>query len=172
MFAKKGKGLQHLKNFNPSQIEYCATCERSKGREGKGDTVSVIRYTKLQNKIGMKQHWKSPNNVVKLKELCTWRLTSEKSPVPSLNILYLSHVFPTVVIGDIFFLEKGDLGRRHLKSPRTTLHLCCFCKWLLVLMSQHSLSAKAASLVSTISMISAWKLAVFVTLSLFYPLVS
>lgn len=120
----------------------------------------------------MKQHWKSPTNVVKLKELRTWRLRSEKSPVPSLNILYLSHIFPIVVICNVFFLENEDLSRRLLSIPRTTLRLRCLCQWLLVLMSQHSLSAKAASLVSAISTISAWKLAIFVTLSLSYPLVS
>jgi len=39
-FSKKRKLIQHLKNFNPSQAEYCSTCERSEDREGNGGTVS------------------------------------------------------------------------------------------------------------------------------------
>lgn len=53
-------------------------------------------------------------NVVKLEGLCRWRVTSENSQVPFLNVPYLSYVFPTVVICDIFFLEKTGLGRKCL----------------------------------------------------------
>lgn len=65
-------------------------------------------------------------NVAKIEELCRWRVTSENSQVPFLDIPYLSRVFPAVVICHIFFLEKAGLGRKCLESqnhPPLTLPL-------------------------------------------------